>query len=242
MRENEETIGHAGRREREIDELLSAAAVGESDANAFKARREALCKSLAEIRQRFESNGTELKKAEERLHEEQRAFQERTNELVRLKEEAQSAQNRIKGYEIKTEGRKKRVTELNEEKRKAQMEQNALTSRITLLSDMEKAYEGFSKAVRLVMQEKNRGTLKNIRGTVAELIKTTDKYTVAIETALGASLQSIVVDREEDGKSAITMLKRRDGGRATFLPLTTVSEACWICEDYPGRRASKESR
>ncbi|NLO46796.1 MAG: chromosome segregation protein SMC [Clostridiales bacterium] len=221
--ENEEVSGHAGRREKEINELISASAVSESDAAAFAARCDAHRKSLAEIRQRSESNSAELKKAEERLRDEQELFLNRTNELSRLKEESESAQNRIKGQEIKTEGRRKRAAEINEACRKGQMEQNALSDRISLLNDMKRDYEGFSKAVRLVMEEKNKGTLKNIKGTVAELVKTSDRYTVAIETALGSSMQSIVVDREEDGKSAITMLKRRDGGRATFLPISAIS-------------------
>ena len=53
-------------------------------------------------------------------------------------------------------------------------------------------------------------------------MKTDGKYSLAIEIALGAGLQNIVVDREEDAKSAIAFLKRRDGGRATFLPLTAI--------------------
>ena len=66
----------------------------------------------------------------------------------------------------------------------------------------EKEYEGFSKAVRMVMQEASRGTLKNIHGPVSKLLKTADEYTVAIETALGAAMQHIVVSSEEDGKAA----------------------------------------
>ena len=103
------------------------------------------------------------------------------------------------------------------------MELGALRSRISLLSDMEKEYEGYSKAVRLVMQESRRGILKNIRGTVGDLVKTDDKFAVAIETALGGAMQNIIVDTEEDGKQAINYLKRRDGGRATFLPVSTVN-------------------
>ena len=53
-------------------------------------------------------------------------------------------------------------------------------------------------------------------------MKTDGKYSLAIEIALGAGLQNIVVDREEDAKSAIAFLKQREGGRATFLPLTAI--------------------
>ena len=87
---------------------------------------------------------------------------------------------------------------------------------------MEMNYEGYSKATRIVMQESDRGTLRNIHGPVSKLLKTGDEYTVAIETALGSSMQSIVVETENDGKAAIQLLRRRDGGRATFLPISVI--------------------
>lgn len=62
---------------------------------------------------------------------------------------------------------------------------------------MEREYEGFSKAVRVVMQEAERGGLRNIHAPVSRLLQTEDTYTLAIETALGASMQSIVVSHGE---------------------------------------------
>ncbi|MDE6108558.1 MAG: chromosome segregation protein SMC, partial [Oscillospiraceae bacterium] len=79
-----------------------------------------------------------------------------------------------------------------------------------------------SKAVKMVMGESERGQLKGILGPVAGLLRVKDEYTVAIETALGSAMQNIVVEREEDGKAAIQYLKRRDGGRCTFLPLKAI--------------------
>ena len=102
------------------------------------------------------------------------------------------------------------------------MEDSNLQSRIHLLTEMERAYEGYSKAVKLTMGEASRGGLKGIHGPVADLIRTPDQYAVALEIALGGALQHIVVDREEDGKAAIQWLKRRDGGRATFLPISSI--------------------
>ena len=102
------------------------------------------------------------------------------------------------------------------------MDLGAVNARISILSEMEKEYQGYSKAVKTVMQEGGRGGLKGIHGTLGELLRAEDGYALAVETALGAAVQNIVVDREEDGKTAINMLKRRDGGRATFLPLSTV--------------------
>lgn len=91
-----------------------------------------------------------------------------------------------------------------------------------MLREMEQEFEGFSKAVRLVMQDAERGNLRGVRGPVSKLIRVDDEFTTAIETALGAAMQNIVVENEDCGKAAIQMLKRRDGGRATFLPMNTI--------------------
>jgi chromosome segregation protein len=72
------------------------------------------------------------------------------------------------------------------------------------------------------MQEAQKGALRNIHGPVSRLIRTEDSYTVAIEIALGAAMQQIVVGNEQDGKAAISFLKRTGAGRATFLPLSTI--------------------
>ena len=100
-----------------------------------------------------------------------------------------------------------------------------MNSRIKMLSEMEKLYEGYSKAVKLVMGEAERGGLRGIRGPVAGLLHVPDQYAVAIEIALGGAMQNLVTERDEDGKNAIGYLKRRDGGRCTFLPMNTIRPA-----------------
>ena len=72
------------------------------------------------------------------------------------------------------------------------------------------------------MRESGRGNLRGVHGPVANLIKTDNEYALAVETALGAAMQNIVIDTQNDGRSAIEMLKRLDSGRATFLPVDTV--------------------
>ena len=145
-----------------------------------------------------------------------------TEQLKAAQDELTSLKNVISGYTLRVDSRRKKAEAATDKKMKMTMEHGALKNRISLLSDMEKDYEGYSKAVRLVMQESRRGILNNIRGTVGDLIKTDDRYAVAIETALGGAMQNIIVDTEQDGKQAINYLKRRDGGRATFLPVSTV--------------------
>ena len=107
--------------------------------------------------------------------------------------------------------------------------------RSKMLAEMEKMYEGYSKAVKLVMGEAGRNGLRGIRGPVAGLIHVPDQYAVAIEIALGGAMQNLVVERDEDGKNAISYLKRRDGGRATFLPMNTIRPA-----DFRDRAVERE--
>ena len=87
---------------------------------------------------------------------------------------------------------------------------------------MEREYEGFSHAVRRVMNAAQRGALQGIHGPVSRLISVRDDAAVAVEIALGAAMQNIVTDDEETARRAIGLLKSRDAGRATFLPLTAI--------------------
>src|SRR5699024_11118002 len=95
-------------------------------------------------------------------------------------------------------------------------------NRVKMLSDMQRDYEGFSRAVKSVMHQVERGAMHGVHGPVSALIATEDKFVTAIDTALGASASSIVVDTSADGKRCIEYLKRTDGGRATFLPIDTI--------------------
>ena len=94
-------------------------------------------------------------------------------------------------------------------------------SRKEMLEEMEDSFAGFFQGVKEVL--KARGSaLSGIEGAIAELITVPKEYDVAIETALGASMQHIVVQNEQHGRNAIQYLKQNRYGRATFLPLTVM--------------------
>ena len=90
------------------------------------------------------------------------------------------------------------------------------------LSRMEATLDGYSHSVRKVMSEAENGTLHGICGPVSQLISTSSKHSAAIESALGAMMQNIIVESEADAKSAIRFLRENKAGRATFYPLTTI--------------------
>ncbi len=169
-----------------------------------------------------EKRARELEQAIERrdaLHqkrlEDERAFKAADEKLSALK-------NVIEGYTLRLEGREAKVKTLEDAQTKLTIELNAAKSRAAMLTEMEKEFEGFSLAVKTVMREHEHGTLKGVRGPVANLVKTDDRFTLALETALGASMQSIVIDTQEQGKAAIELLKKRDAGRATLLPVSVI--------------------
>ncbi len=102
---------------------------------------------------------------------------------------------------------------------------SGLSQRVDSLRRMEEHFEGYGQSVRFVMQEyaKNPALFTGkVYGPVSKLITVDGKYITAIETALGQSLQNIVVESEETAKSAISVLKRNNAGRATFYPITSV--------------------
>ncbi len=130
--------------------------------------------------------------------------------------------NIVNGHRMKMAGRESRVAAMREEVTRLTVDGRSMDGRISMLTEMEKDYEGFNRAVKTVMRESERGTLRGVHGPVANLVRTHDRYALAIETALGAAAQNIVVDRPEDGKAAIELLKRRDSGRGTFLPIRSI--------------------
>ena len=94
--------------------------------------------------------------------------------------------------------------------------------RVRLLEEMERNLEGFQLSVRAVTKQAERGALQGILGPVSRLISVPDQYSAALEIAFGQSLQNIVVEDEESAKAAIAYLKKKNAGRATFYPITTM--------------------
>ena len=142
--------------------------------------------------------------------------------IAELKNKETGSTNIIEGCRMKLQSRENAASQLREKVNRLSVDCRSMDARIHMLSEMEKEYEGFSKAVKTVMRESGRGNLRGVHGPVANLIKTDNEYALAVETALGAAMQNIVIDTQNDGRSAIEMLKRLDSGRATFLPVDTV--------------------
>ena len=211
----------------------SKASACEAEAAVLKAN----VKSSTESRQRMESDiaeaETRVRELRENIDKGRQRLAEVAGELKALQERSDSNANVLDGCRIKLKGRETRQNELSARATQLHIEAGGMDARINMLTEMEKDFEGYSKAVRTVMREAQRGNLKGIHAPVANLLRTDDECALAIETALGAAGQNIVTDSQDDGRSAIELLKRTDSGRATFLPLSAIRGT--VMTDAPER-------
>ncbi len=142
--------------------------------------------------------------------------------LEKLLRDVAEGNNRMGGFTMKRDARAAKRDALAEKIEKRDAEISELSHRITVLQEMERSMEGFMPSVRRVVAAGDARSLRGIVGTVASLITIKKGCELAIETALGASAQNIVVEDESSAKQAIGFLKETKAGRATFLPLDTI--------------------
>ena len=198
----------------------------ESTLTADIAGREAdlrgLESSRQETAQRLEQLNNDLEAGTAREEDARTAMEQCRKELRKAQDEVTAANNTISGYTLRQTTRAKRRDELSQQVRDLTAKLDSIKAKTRVFRAMERDFENYQKSVRMVMQEAQRGALRNIHGPVSRLIRTDDEYTVAIEIALGGAMQQVVVDSEQDGKAAISFLKRTGGGRATFLPISVI--------------------
>ena len=207
---------------RQFLELRAKETTLAADIAGREADMRGLQESMESCAQRRGELEGDLASGEERRSMAQADLTETQNQLRLAREAVTAAQNTISGYTLRQNTRNQRRDALAEKMRGIVEEHNSVSAKAKVFRAMERDFESYQKSVRMVMQEAQRGTLRNVHGPVSRLIRTDDGYTVAIEIALGAAMQQIVVATEQDAKAAIAFLKRAGAGRATFLPIATI--------------------
>ena len=183
----------------------------------------AMEESIRQYSERAEQLREDLAAGSGRRRDAQLAMDACMRTLNTAREQVTAAQNTITGYELRRNARIQKLDGLDRALRDLTGELDSVSAKTRVFRAIERDFESYQKSVRMVMQEAQRGRLSGIHGPVSRLIRTDDDYTVAIEIALGGAMQQIVVGTESDGKAAIGYLKRTGGGRATFLPMNTIS-------------------
>lgn len=147
-------------------------------------------------------------------------LQKLVGSLAALKEKITVNLEEAKFSQEKLRISKENSKEIEEEIQKKQQAYHTGSSQLEALKNLTERYEGYGNSIRRIMEKKDT---KGIIGVVADIIKTEPKYETAVETALGGSIQNIVTDTEATAKALIEYLKQNKYGRATFLPLSSIS-------------------
>ena len=202
------------------------AAVLRANEESARANKQRLLDDIAAQESRSREIRSGIRQAEDRINEILQSLRE-------LAEEQSKNDNVLSGCRIKLQSREQKVAQLTQKANALEVDGRSMDARIRMLSDMERDFEGYSRAVKTVMREKTRGTLRGIHAPVANLVRADEECALAIETALGGNSQHIVVDTQNDAKAAIELLKRLDAGRATFQPIDTIRGT--VIRDLPER-------
>ena len=139
-----------------------------------------------------------------------------------LTENEKQLANVRSGLELKFKNRKAALDEADTAEQRLGRELDAARQRLSVLRELEKNMDGYQNSVKAVMRAAGARRLRGIIGPVSAILKVEPGCEVAVETALGAALQNIVVENEAAAKAAIALLRSDNAGRATFLPLDTV--------------------
>lgn len=139
--------------------------------------------------------------------------------IQNLNKEKTDIKNKIEKNTSDIESVSSDISSINDRITKLQFERNDNQSKLDIYVDMENQYEGFKKGVKKVLKNNH---LRGIDGAVAQVVKVSEKYEKAIESALGAAMQNIITEDEQSAKEAIEYLKKAEGGRVTFLPVNII--------------------
>ncbi|MCF6095808.1 chromosome segregation protein SMC [Thermovorax subterraneus] len=152
-------------------------------------------------------------------------------ELENAEKRLSDVREKIKKVNEKIESEKRNLDNYTREYRESSrllqqkiISYNELKSRYKILEEVNQNYEGYQQGVRNLLFHIKSGRIyiEGIYGTVAEIIKVSERLETAIESALGGAIQNVVCENEQTAKKAIEYLKKNSLGRVTFLPLTSV--------------------
>ncbi len=207
--------------EREIEELRGNAAKGLNEISSRKARIEGMEKLRGSFIERRSAIETEMNSFHEDVSDTRHNIEKCEGEIAEKTDKLNKVKAAVDRYNADLSRLTDSYNALTDKINALSVEFNSRTSKKKILEGMENDYAGYAKSVKTALKA---GELKklSIYGTVSGLIDVDKQYVTAIEMALGGAMQNIVVENEEDAKTAIEYLRRTNSGRATFLPVSSV--------------------
>lgn len=197
----------------EIFELLNERASTKGKMQRYDTMLEQITLQKAELSQKLLKVKSEESEQEELLNVYNNELEQISNVIIKLNNENKENEDKVKAIQ-------EELTALNQKKSDALGAYHTGKSRLDSLINITEKYDGYGNSIRRIMERKE--AVKGIIGVVADIIKVEKDYEIAIETALGGSIQNVVTEDEETAKHMIEYLKTNKFGRATFLPLTSI--------------------
>jgi|TARA_B100001964_G_scaffold67343_1_gene76532 chromosome segregation protein len=184
-----------------------------SDLTALETRGESLEHRKQTLKTEFEEINTLKEKVSASLDQSNALFQEKSEQLAQLKSNRETLHQKTEQQRQQLSSETDRLDTLKEE----YLSQSSL---LTSLKELRSKFEGFEDGVQSLMNyNENGGRLTGLREVLADILKTPAEYEMAIATALGEKLQSVIVNSYDDSVEAITYLKEHSSGRSSFIPL-----------------------
>ncbi|HBV23263.1 MAG TPA: chromosome segregation protein SMC [Jeotgalicoccus sp.] len=199
----------------EYYELMVKKTTLENDKRRSRDEQSKLADSIQYKKERLETLNAEVAKLEQTLTEKKQALSEAAEQLTAARTDYKNVREKLNDLNGQYDKFK------NDYNRAANFIQNQ-QSKLDMLKNMEENYQGYYPGVRAVL--KNKDSIPGVIGAVGELISAPTEYMTALDTALGQASQNIVMDVEHNARTAISFLKQKNFGFATFLPLDTIRE------------------
>ena len=215
--------------ERESENARARCELLTSERGTLAAREAAVTASLEAERRNAEENSERLLVSKERLESLLREQTDIEKGLSETNRKIIETENKIITLDFERAGLLQQVRESGDAITAEKIEISGEEQRRDQLIRLEQLLEGYSESVKRVINDCAKGKIKNngqeieLHGTVSNIISSDSEYVIALETALAASVQFIVVEKESDAKACIKYLKDNRLGRATFLPIESVT-------------------
>lgn len=213
----------------DIIDLLNEIAGVRNTVSSGETQVQSLLKRAVLLEEQNKGSDDEFDKVKQKLLQLEKARLDTENEISGQNRQEQNFLTKRDGLQNEI-----RVMQIEANKVRTQLQDNR--SKLKALEDLRSNYDGYYRGVKEVLKANSTGRdCPGICGVVAELIKVPEKYEIAVEVALGGSLQFLVTDTDDDARQAIEFLKKNRAGRATFLPLNTIKTG----KDKPGIRGNR---
>lgn len=203
----------------ELNQTLTALTIKLSDS---KVKMSQATSSIDEINSRKDTIASQIEATQKDIDYTQSQADESNKNLEFLKERIDEYENSLGGYQMKVDAKKQKAEKIKQDAERLARQMAEKSDRARVLEDLEKNMEGFSGAVKAVLKQSQNKALPGVHGTLSQLITVDNENSTAIEIALGAAMQNVVVSTESDAKRAINYLKQNNVGRATFLPISAI--------------------